>query len=173
MKAFRRFGGAAALLLASGCAWDRFDALRENTPVLGLEAPPEISADFGATLASLSAGDRTSILIGNLPKSSGAAVYLLGQDEDAPASAEDADYCPSSNVSRTCVLAAQPASLLSALAPNGRTRANCYVTGVGSAVSDVGLWTRCEDTAEFAIPVPPDILSLPPPPFSRSLPVPP
>jgi hypothetical protein len=147
------------LLAASGCAWDRFDALRDNTPVLGLEAPPEIPDDFAATLAGLSAGNRTSVLIGGAPKGSGAAVYLLGQDEEAVASAEDTDYCPTSNASRMCVLAAQAASLQSALAPNGRTRANCYVTGVGSAVSDVGLWTRCEDTAEFAIPVPADILA--------------
>ena len=132
------------LLAASGCAWDRFDALRDNTPVLGLEAPPEIPDDFAATLAGLSAGNRTSVLIGGAPKGSGAAVYLLGQDEEAVASAEDTDYCPTSNASRMCVLAAQAASLQSALAPNGRTRANCYVTGVGSAVSDVGLWTRCE-----------------------------
>jgi len=149
----------ALLLLASGCSWDRFDALRENTPVVGLEPPTEIPADFGATLAGLSAGHRTSVLVGSLPKGPGAAVYLLGQDEDASSSADDPDYCPVSNSSRTCSLALQPASLQSALSPNGRARANCYVTGVGRAVTDLGLWTRCEDTAEFAIPVPPDILA--------------
>lgn len=148
-----------AFALAAGCSWERFDELGEDPPVLGLETPPRMADDFGTTLASLPAGDRTSILVGNAPKTSGAATFLLGQDERATAAADSSDYCPVSNASRTCVLAAQPASLQSALSPSGRTRANCYVTGVGRAVSDVGLWTRCEDTAEFAIPVPADILA--------------
>jgi hypothetical protein len=140
-----------------GCSWDRFDALRENTPVLELEPPSGMEADFGATLAALAAGGRTSVLVGGAPRASGAASYLLGLDEDAAASAQDGEYCPASNASRMCLLAAQPAALQSALSPSGRVRANCYVTGVGRAVSDEGLWTRCEDTSEFAIPVPADI----------------
>lgn len=148
---------ALALLAGLGCSWDRFDALRENTPVLELEPPTGLEADFGATLAGLAAGDRTSVLVGTPPRSSFAAVYLLGLDEDAVTSAQDSEYCPASNGSRMCRLAAQPAGLQSAMSPSGRVRANCYVTGVGRAVNDEGLWTRCEDTAEFAIPVPPDI----------------
>jgi len=153
--------GAALLVgpLGAACAWDRFDELRTDTPVLGLLAPPAVPVDFGATLAGLAAGDRTSVLLGGPAKTAGAAVYLVGEDEEASDSAEDDEYCPEANASRLCVLAAQPASLQSALSPSGRVRLNCYVTGVGRAVSDVGLWTRCEDTAEFAIPVPPDILT--------------
>jgi len=147
-----------AALTLLGCGWDRFDQLREDTPVLGLETPPQILEDFGATLAALPAGDRTSVLIGGPPRTSVAVVYLVGQDEDARAApTDDRDYCPASNGSRMCLLAAQPASLASARAPDGRAHANCYVTGVGRAVNDMGLWTGCEDTAEFALPVPADI----------------
>jgi hypothetical protein len=156
-RRLHRLGWLSSLALL-GCGWDRFDQLREDTPVLGLETPPQILEDFGATLAALPAGDRTSVLVGGPPGTSVAVVYLVGQDEDArTAPTDDRDYCPASNGSRMCHLAAQPASLQSVRAPDDRAHANCYVTGVGRAVNDLGLWTACEDTAEFAIPVPPDI----------------
>jgi hypothetical protein len=157
--ATRRTTPPLLLVAVLGCSWDRFDALRQNTPVVELLPSAGMEVDFGATLAGLAAGDRTSVLVGSAAQSSGASVYLLGQDEDAAASAMDSNYCPASNDSRMCLLAAQPASLQIALSPSGRTRANCFVTGVGRAVTEVGLWISCEDTAEFTIPVPPDIQS--------------
>jgi len=159
MNAARRIAPVLLLAAALGCSWDRFDALRDGTPVVDLSPPAGMELDFGATLAGLAAGDRTSVLVGSAPQSSGASVYLLGLDEDAAAAAADSNYCPASNDSRMCHLAAQPASLQIAVSPSGRTRANCFVTGVGRAVSDVGLWISCEDTAEFTIPVPADIES--------------
>ena len=118
----------------AACDWGRFEELKEDSPVVRLEAPRQVTSDFGGTMAVSALNSSVQLLVGGSPRSSGAGVYELGQTEEPDAVAVDSGHCPTEGSERTCALARTPAALGRATSPSGgREQEQCFVSGSGRA----------------------------------------
>lgn len=151
------FGAAclgSALCLGS-CSWDRFDALREGTPVVVLDTEHAIPERAGQTIAALDAGPASSVLVGGATRTAGAATYLVGDAEQPDSLPLDTSYCPDVGPTRTCALGLTPVGMR--FAQDDVERSQCFVVGPGVVGSELGLFARCSGGAEFAYRTPDDV----------------
>jgi hypothetical protein len=139
----RRWVQLAAVVAIAGCSWTRFDDLEENASVLVLKQPSGLSG-FGAALATAADGNRVLVLVaGGSKTSSGAAVFELGQGQDASLDAFDIGQCNTND----CVLARTVAALPVAQSPSGLAKSACWVTGFQKQpAADPGLAVSCTET---------------------------
>ncbi|MEB2312850.1 MAG: hypothetical protein OZ921_09640 [Sorangiineae bacterium] len=147
-----------ALALVTGCSWSRFDDVSEESPVVLLKRPGSLSSGFGFGVAALTGPDGTTELIsGGPPGRHGAAVFRLGSGDQPRVDASDTGQCK--NAEDPCYLAASFAGIILSTAPSAPAQ-RCFVSGIGSSQgSGNGLVTRCDDTTEFVLAVPPAVKS--------------
>lgn len=169
MRRARRWQTWVALLAAPcalSCSWSRFGDLQDNAPVLSLNQPKTQSSGFGFGLATLTLQNSAELLVEGAPGQPGASRFDLGSGENASADAASTAYCENNQSSSNpngdqCFAAKQPAGLAEAGTPTSLEQM-CFVTGIGATEAAggtrlSGLFTRCEDTVEYAFSVSPTV----------------
>jgi hypothetical protein len=151
-----------ALALASGaCSWWRFNDVTENTPVVMLERPANMTTGFGVSLATAKDGERSLLFVSGEPGTSPAALFELGTVEAPGIDAVDSHFC--NNALGKCFLGSSVAYVpRTALPPpedpgddQRPDASSCLALGLGrSNIDGAGLFFECEDQAAFARQVP-------------------
>lgn len=98
------------------------------------------------------------LLVSGSPGGVQPSSYTLGTEERPSLAPIDVDHCPPSPEAKVCRVIEQPVALARARAGQA-TRDLCFVTGVGRAGKDLGLWTRCADHFEDVYPLPDDVVA--------------
>lgn len=147
-----------AVVLGTGCSWTRFDDVSKDAPVVLLKEPGSLNAGFGYGIASLTGPDGiTELVSAGAPGHQGAAVFVLGNGDQPRLDASDTAQCKGDQ--DPCYLAANLAGIVLSTAP-GAPDQRCFVSGIGNSQGGPnGLVTRCDDTTEFALPVPAQVKS--------------
>lgn len=140
-------------LLNAGCSWSRYDDVVENSPIVLLNRPKDITSGFGSSLAAGTENGDAVLLVGGAPLRSGAAEFNL-RTADAPTlDARDTGHCMGSDA--PCYFSNSPIALTGADAPgSGDPSELCFVNGAGTASGDTGLVVRCTDDVEYALEMP-------------------
>jgi hypothetical protein len=133
--------------LVCSCSWSRFDDLRDDPPVVRLDAPVDIDR-FGARLASapLDKGGGLILVGGNPETSLPLASYVIADDRPST-SPEDRGFCGEACVSGRSI---------SAWRTVADHQGPCFLIGVGTRSGVTGLIGRCSDGTDFALDVPHD-----------------
>ncbi len=151
---------ALALLTAGGgvgCSWSRFNDLSDETPVVALSKVEKMSG-FGVSLATARNEERSLLFVGGAPGRSSGAAFELGQAASPMLDAVDTGHCLERDT--ICSLGATAAGLGRALVPGGRLEPLCFASGIGQSNLQVpGLLFRCASNLEYALDVPPSVLS--------------
>lgn len=129
----RRWMGAALglAIAASACSWSRFGDVESNASVVVLTRPGSVKG-FGSALAALADGDRVLVLVAGAPGgANGAAVFSVGQGEQANTNAFDFGQCTGGG----CVVGRSAAGLARAQTVGSGLRQACWFPGWGPADS--------------------------------------
>jgi hypothetical protein len=135
-----------------GCSWSRYDDIVENSPIVLLNRPKELSAGFGSSLATAKVGDDVTLLVGGVPLTSGAAEFGLGTSDSPTLEARDTGHCMGSDA--PCYFSPTPVALARAQGPGKKPEDLCFVDGAGTASGDTGIALRCTDDVEYALDIP-------------------
>lgn len=138
-------------VMNAGCSWTRYDDVIEDSPIVLLNRPKDISGGFGSSMTTGTVDGEVTLLVGGGALSSGAAEFSLGMGDSPTLDARDTGHCMGSDV--PCYFSNSPVALTGAASP-GETRDLCFVNGIGSAVGDEGLVVRCTDDVEYALDMP-------------------
>jgi hypothetical protein len=144
-------------VLSLGCSWSRFDDVIENSPIVLLNRPKDITDGFGTSLAAARVNDETTLLVGGAPLTSGGAEFSLGSGDQPGQEARDSGHCLGADTA--CYFTSSPVALTGAKGPGSR-RDLCFVDGAGVAAGDTGVVVRCTDDVEYALPVPGNVAEL-------------
>ncbi len=145
----------AVVAMIAGCSWARFDDLEENASVLVLKQPSGMPG-FGASVTAAADGNRVLVLAAGSPKASnGAAVFELGQGQEANLDAFDVGQCNTND----CVVARTVAALPVAQSPSGLAKSACWVAGFQKQpVGDPALSVACTEVGQqrflYSLPLP-------------------
>jgi len=133
--------------LVCSCSWSRFDDLRDDPPVVRLDAPVDIDR-FGARLASarLDQGGGL-ILVGGDPETSLPLASYVVADDRPSTSPQDRGFCCEACLSGRSI---------SALRTVAGHQDPCFLIGVGTRSGVTGRIGRCSDGTDFALDVPHD-----------------
>lgn len=151
----------ALALASSACSWWRFSDVTENTPVVMLEKPANMTTGFGVSLATAMDGDRSLLFVGGEPGTSPAAMFQLGTVETPGVDAVDSHFC--NNALGKCFLGSSVAYLSRTAQPPPLEKgdeqrpdaSSCLALGLGKAnIDGPGLFFECQDGAAFARQVP-------------------
>ena len=139
-------------LLSAGCSWSRYDDVVQNSPIVLLNRPKQLSDGFGTSLATARVGDDVTLLVGGVPLTSGGAEFALGTADSPTIEARDTGHCMGSDA--PCYFSSSPVALARAQGPDKKPEDLCFVDGAGTAGGDTGIALRCVDNVEYALDIP-------------------
>ncbi len=142
------FAVLAGSALAVGCAWSRFDDLKDNVPVVEIKNPGGMPG-FGATMATVPTQSSTRLLVMGEPNQAPKGATWEINDDDPSSSPSASGFCDDGR----CLFGGSPAPLRS-LTIGGVTHPACFVLGVGDRNNVRGLVGNCADGEDFVLPVP-------------------
>jgi hypothetical protein len=146
----------AVLAFGGGCSWGRFDDVSDNTPIVLLNKPSQLSSGFGVVLSTATLGTQVDLISGGGAGVSHAARFSVGTGDQPVLDAVDTGYC-SGGADRRCFLGASIAAMAQARHTGGSVIDRCVVLGIGESSDERGLVVRCADNTEFAYPTPEDV----------------
>lgn len=141
-----------------GCSWWRYDDVTDSnqTPIVMLNRPKEVSGGFGSSLATARVGkDDVKLLVGGSPLVSGGAMYNLGSGDQPGQEARDTGHCLGGT--NPCYFSTSPVALARAKGPSSTPEPLCFVDGAGSGGgtdASQGVIARCIDNVEYVMDVP-------------------
>ncbi|HVU05049.1 MAG TPA: FG-GAP repeat protein [Polyangiaceae bacterium] len=148
-------------LLLPACSWSRFDDVGENAPVVILRKPAKYPS-FGFSLATALNPDKSSrVFVGGTSGHTPGSVFELGLGTTPITDAIDTGACAQGGPDDApCFLGTSVAGVGSADVGGKTPGTQCFVMGVGKAAGspEYGLIGRCQDTTEYTLTVPPDVL---------------
>jgi len=146
---------ALLALAASGCSWSRFGDVTEDTPVVRLERPENMTSGFGDVLASGNLDGRSLLLVGGEPGASAAALFDMGRGETPNLDAVDSHFC--NNAQGKCFLGSSMVYLphtVTSAEQDHRPVDSCIALGLGKPnFGDYGVFFECQDQTAYSRPV--------------------
>lgn len=155
------FGAGLVVLSAVSCSWTRYDDVSKASPVVLLKKPDKLKAGFGVSVSVARSGDDTRLLVGGTANVTRGAAFSLGNSQNPSKDAIDTGFCdPGGN---PCLFAQTTAGLGIAQVPGGgpqgRPQPMCFLFAIGETdANGPGVLGRCEDTTEYTLDVPDNVL---------------
>ena len=132
----------------SACSWSRFDAVTDDSPIVLLTQPSELSQGFGFSLATARRDHQVELLVGGGVGVSPAALYDLGDGDSPGTTSVDAGYCGK----QPCYSSSSFAGFGTAPGPD-HDHPLCFAVGAG-AFGGKGIIERCRDDFEYTLKIP-------------------